>query len=106
MPDLEHAIQDLELAHQELLAANPSDFADLERASKCRGAAINSVLASVDEPDVTPGQLARIQDIHQGGSISLERIRLARQGLRKELASLSQQARVVSGYHAGSTTQP
>jgi hypothetical protein len=105
MPDLEEAIQDLELAHQELLAANPADFAHLERATAGRAAAINSVLTLVNEPGVTPGQLARIQQVHLGGALSLERVRLARQGLRKELASLSQEARVLSGYHAGSTTQ-
>jgi hypothetical protein len=106
MPDLEQAIQDLELAHQELLAGSPADFAELERATSDRAAAIDTVLALVNEPRVTPGQLARLQHIHLGGSLSLERIRQARQGLRNELASLSQEARVLSGYHAGSTTQP
>jgi hypothetical protein len=105
MPDLEQAIQDLELVHQDLLAANPADFSHLARAAGGRAAAINSVLALVNEPGVTQGQLARLQQIHLGGSLSLERIRLARHGLRKELASLSQEARVVSGYHVGSTTQ-
>ena len=104
MPDLEQAIQDLELAHQELLAGNPADFAHLERATAGRAVAIDSVLPLID--GVTASQLTRLKHIHLGGSLSLERIRLARQGVRKELASLSQEARVLSGYHAGSTTQP
>jgi hypothetical protein len=54
----------------------------------------------------TEDQLTRLKRVHLGGLLSMARIRAARQAIRQELASVSQQARVISGYQAGSITEP
>src|SRR3954469_14685161 len=106
MNNLESEIQRLERAHQRLVAENPGDFAALAAVSQERALAIESVSEMLDKSEPTPDQLARLNRIHLSGILSLQRIRLARQEVREELTCLSREARVLSGYHAGSITQP
>ena len=106
MPNVETALQTLELAQRELVAANPSDFESLERVGRIRGLAIDAVLELVDIPGLTPAQLDRVKRVQLGGILCIERIRNERQNVRDELSRLSQQGHVLSGYRSGSLTQP
>ncbi len=105
MGKFEIALQQLELAQRELVAANPSDFESLERLGKNRGAAINAILELVEDTEPSIDQLERLKRIHLGGILSVERIRGARQAFREELARLSQQGQLLAGYQIGSKSE-
>jgi hypothetical protein len=102
MDDLEQAVQTLERVHRDLTSHGPDDFEGLERAVRNRAASLDSVLALMTNVPPSDDQVARLKRVHLGGLLSIARIQAARQALRQELASVSQRARVISGYHAGS----
>jgi hypothetical protein len=104
MPDLEAALQELETAQRELVAENPEDFGSLSLVAQRRSQALDSVLALLETAEPSAVQLGRLKRVHLGGILSVERIRLAREGIREEVADLSRQERVISGYRAGSST--
>src|SRR4051794_10450063 len=103
MNPLELAIHHLERTHRALVAENPSYFVSLDRAARNRCLAIEAVTALLENCEPTPDQLTRLNRIALSGILSIERIRLARQEVREELASLGQEGRILSGYCAGST---
>ncbi len=105
MITLDQALAELELTHHELVSENPADFDKLEVLVRGRALAVEALLALMQHSELAPAQVARLKRVHLGGLLSLERIRFARRAVREELASLSQQGRVLSGYLSGSSTQ-
>ena len=105
IPDLETAIQRLEATHRNLVGENPEDFDVAGNAASERGLAIVAVvdLLKLEEPSTK--QIARLKYVNLDGVLYLERVRLARQALRGELAAAGQHSRVVSGYQSGSANQ-
>ena len=106
MTGLEQAIRSLELAHRELVGEYPADFVRVGGAVRGRSLAIDSLLELLKGSELTAAEMGRLQGIHLGGILSMERIRVVRQIIREELVDLSQQGRVLSGYQAGSITEP
>ena len=102
MRKMESVLQALELAQRELVAANPSDFESLQRLGQNRGAAIDALLSSMNDAELSTEQLDRLKRVHLGGILSVERIRGARQAVREELVGLSQQGKLLAGYQIGS----
>ena len=105
MRNLEIALQRLELAQRELVAANPSDFESLGQLGKNRGLAIDAVLELIEDSEPSANQLDRLKRVCLGGILSVERIRGARQAVREELARLNQQGQVLAGYRIGSKSE-
>ena len=104
MPDLEAVIRELEAAQRDIVAENPEDFGALSVVARRRALALDSVVALLKTIEPSTVQLGRLKRIHLGGILSVERIRLAREGVREEVADLSRQERVISGYRSGSST--
>ncbi|MEO8126737.1 MAG: hypothetical protein ABJF23_08595 [Bryobacteraceae bacterium] len=102
MPPLEAALQALETAQAQLMAAYPGDFARLETLGQIRAEAMKNLLQLTDHSAWSPDQLARLKRVHLGGILAVQRISAERQFLCEELSLLNQQSQVVSGYRNGS----
>lgn len=102
MRSVEAALQALEHAQTELVAAYPGDFECLHRLGRNRAAAIGTLLELTQKQGLSAGQLDRIKRIYLGGILATERIRGQRQIVRDELSLLSKQGKVLSGYRHGS----
>src|SRR5215212_3035069 len=102
MPALEIAIQKVETAHQNLISGNPADFDISGIAALMRGAAVAALAELLRTAQPSAAQIARMSRVNLEGLLYLERVRLARQTVREELASAGQEGHVLYGYRSGS----